>query len=453
MLNISKKPLHKDVDLNDYKSFKNIFKKTYYKYFNRFLAGFAIAILVILFLPWTQNISGSGLVTTLTPDQRPQTIQSQIPGRIEQWFVIEGAKIQKGDTILRISEVKSEYFDNKLIERTYAQINAKEMAVSAYENKVNALDRQIRALQEERNLKLKQAQNKLLQSKLKVQSDSIRFEVTKINNRVAKTQFIRNKTLQKEGLKPVKDVEQKRLKLQETEANLIEQENKLLAARNEVINAKVEISSLKASYIDKISKVQSDKYSAKSSQLNSEVEVSKLKNKNSNFEIRNSLLYITAPQNGYVNKTLKSGIGETFKEGEGLVSIMPADIDLAVETFVRPIDLPLIHKGEKVRVEFDGWPAVVFSGWPNLSYGTYGAKVVAIERFISNNGKYRILLSPDEEDHNWPSQLRAGSGARTIALLEDVPIWFEIWRQLNSFPPNYYQPDNVKKEKIISQYK
>jgi len=453
MLNISKKPLHKDVDLNDYKSFKNIFKKTYYKYFNRFLAGFAIAILVILFLPWTQNISGSGLVTTLTPDQRPQTIQSQIPGRIEQWFVREGAKIQKGDTILRISEVKSEYFDNKLIERTYAQINAKEMAVSAYENKVNALDRQIRALQEERNLKLKQAQNKLLQSKLKVQSDSIRFEVTKINNRVAKTQFIRNKTLQKEGLKPVKDVEQKRLKLQETEANLIEQENKLLAARNEVINAKVEISSLKASYIDKISKVQSDKYSAKSSQLNSEVELSKLKNKNSNFEIRNSLLYITAPQNGYVNKTLKSGIGETFKEGEGLVSIMPADIDLAVETFVRPIDLPLIHKGEKVRVEFDGWPAVVFSGWPNLSYGTYGAKVVAIERFISNNGKYRILLSPDEEDHNWPSQLRAGSGARTIALLEDVPIWFEIWRQLNSFPPNYYQPDNVKKEKIISQYK
>ena len=115
--------------------------------------------------------------------------------------------------------------------------------------------------------------------------------------------------------------------------------------------------------------------------------------------------------------------------------------------------IPLIHKGEKVRVEFDGWPAVVFSGWPNLSYGTYGAKVVAIERFISNNGKYRILLSPDEEDHNWPSQLRAGSGARTIALLEDVPIWFEIWRQLNSFPPNYYQPDNVKKEKIISQYK
>ncbi len=108
----------------------------------------------------------------------------------------------------------------------------------------------------------------------------------------------------------------------------------------------------------------------------------------------------------------------------------------------------LLHIGEKVRVQFDGWPAIVFSGWPNVSYGTYGAKVVAIENFISDNGKFRILLAPDEEDHEWPKDVRAGSGAFTMALLEDVPIWFELWRQLNGFPPNYYQPlDNAKSNK------
>ena len=132
---------------------------------------------------------------------------------------------------------------------------------------------------------------------------------------------------------------------------------------------------------------------------------------------------------------------------------MPSNIDLAVETYVRPIDLPLIHVGEKVRVQFDGWPAIVFSGWPNVSYGTYGAKVVAIERFISENGKYRILLAPDETDHEWPKDIRAGSGAKTIALLEDVPIWFELWRQLNSFPPNYYQPDGDAKGKSSAKKK
>jgi hypothetical protein len=243
----------------------------------------------------------------------------------------------------------------------------------------------------------------------------------------------------------VKDVEEKRLKLQETQAKLISQENKLLASKNEVINAKVEISTVKASYADKISKAQSDKFTAESSGFEAVAEVTKLQNTNSNYIVRNSLLYITAPQDGFINKAIKGGIGMTFKEGEDLVGIMPSNYDLAVETFVRPIDLPLLHIGEKVRVQFDGWPAIVFSGWPNVSYGTYGAEVIAIERFISNNGRYRVLLAPDKTDHTWP-EVRVGSGARTIALLEDVPIWFELWRQLNSFPPNYYQPENKSKE-------
>ncbi|AOW16182.1 biotin attachment protein [Polaribacter vadi] len=445
MLNISKNELEKKIDITNYASGKRVFNIEYYKHFNNFLKIFAIIIFVALFLPWTQNITGNGLVTTLTPGQRPQTIQSQIPGRIEQWYVREGDNVQKGDTILRISEVKSDYFDDQLIERTNDQINAKISSVDNYKFKVSALGRQITALKQDRALKLEIARNKLLQSKLKVKSDSIKFEAAKTNIKIAESQFNRIAMLQNEGIMAVKDVEEKRLKLQETQAKLIEQENNLLAAKNNVLNAKAEISSVNATYADKISKAQSDQFTAESSGLNAQVEVSKLENSNSNYKVRNSLLFVTAPQNGYINKALKGGIGETFKEGEQLVSIMPAQVDLAVETFVRPIDLPLLHIGEEVRVEFDGWPAIVFSGWPNVSYGTYGAKVVAIDRFISSNGKYRILLAPDENDHDWPEGIRAGSGARTIALLEDVQIWYELWRQLNSFPPNYYQPEGNSK--------
>ena len=445
MLNISNNQLHKKVDLSQFKSGKNIFNKEYYKAFNKFLIVFAVLGFIALFVPWTQNITGKGIVTTLTPAQRPQSIQSQIPGRIEQWFVKEGDYVKKGDTVLRISEVKSDYFDNKLIERTNEQINAKVSSVNAYQFKVEALDRQISALKEEEKLKLEQAQNKFLQAKLKVKSDSIDFEAAKTNIKIAERQFNRIQTLQTEGLKAVKDVEEKRLKLQASQAKIISQENKLLATKNEVINAKVEIFRIKASYTDKVSKAESNKFTAQSSGFDAKAQVSKLEISNSNYKVRNSLLYITAPQNGFINKAIKGGIGGTFKEGEGLVGIMPAKYDLAVETFVRPIDLPLLHIDEKVRVQFDGWPAIVFSGWPNVSYGTYGAKVVAIENFISDNGKYRVLLAPDETDHTWPKAIRVGSGAKTIALLEDVPIWFELWRQLNSFPPNYYQPDNSVK--------
>ncbi|MBO6879779.1 HlyD family efflux transporter periplasmic adaptor subunit [Winogradskyella sp.] len=447
MLNISHNQLNKSVDISDSKSGKRVFHGRYYKYFNRFLGAFTIIGFIILFLPWTQNITGRGQVTTLTPDQRPQSIQSPIPGRIEQWFVREGDFVAKGDTIMKISEIKSEYFDPNLVERTAKQRDAKALSVGSYGEKVKALDRQIAALINERKLKLEQAKNKLMQAKLKVQSDSIDLEAAKTNKQIAQRQFNRTVTLQEEGFKATKDVEDKRLKLQETEAKLISQENKLLASKNEVINAQYEISRVNAEYSDKISKAQSDKFTAQSSQFDTEAQVSKLDNEYSNYKLRNELQYITAPYDGYINKALRGGVGQTFKEGEALVGIMPAQVDLAVETFVEPIDLPLLNIGEKVRVQFDGWPAIVFSGWPNVSYGTYGAKVVAIENFISDNGKFRVLLAPDEEDNPWPKDIRAGSGAFTMALLDDVPIWFELWRKLNGFPPNYYQPETTSNTK------
>nr|WP_299486662.1 HlyD family efflux transporter periplasmic adaptor subunit [uncultured Allomuricauda sp.] len=442
MLNISPNKLNEKVDLGKYKVAQKVFVEKHNKHFNRLLTVFSVIVLIVMFLPWTQNISGKGYLTTLKPDQRPQTIQSPIPGRIEKWYVKEGDFVQKGDTILHISEIKSEYFDPNLVARTGKQIEAKSMAVTSYQEKVKALNIQIGALSNESQLKLEQAKNKLIQSKLKVRSDSIDLEAAKTNIAIAERQFNRTTQLEQEGLKAITDVEEKKLKLQETQAKLISQENKLLTSKNEVINARVEINRVQAEYTDKISKARSNMLTAQSNQFDSEAQVTKLENAYTNYEVRNSMLYIRAPQTGFINRALQSGIGETFKEGDRLVGIMPDKYDMAVETYVDPIDLPLIHIGEKVRIQFDGWPAIVFNGWPNVSFGTFGGEVVAIETFISDNGKYRILLAPDKDDVPWPQAIRVGSGANTIALLEDVPIWFELWRQLNGFPPNYYQPDN-----------
>lgn len=444
MLNITHNQLNKKVTISGYTSYRKVFKRVHYKLFNKLVGGFSILCLLMMFLPWTQNVTADGYVTTLTPDQRPQTIQSQIPGRIEQWYVKEGDFVSKGDTILYISEIKTEYQDPKLVERSRLQRDAKNNSVMSYKEKVKALENQFIAIERERQLKLSQAKNKLLQSRLKVKSDSMDLGAAKINSKIAEIQYKRAITLQKEGLKPMTDVEQKNIKLQGTQAKLISQENKLMASRNDVINAEIEINRISAEYADKLSKAESDKFTALSNQFEAEVETSKLENTTSNYEIRNSLYYITAPLDGYVNKAIRAGIGETFKEGESLVGIMPNRYDLAVETFVEPFDLPLIHKGEKVRIQFDGWPAIFFSGWPNAAYGTFAGKVVAVETFISSNGKFRVLIAPDEEENEWPENVRVGSGAYTIALLDDVPIWYEIWRKMNGFPPNYYTPKSTE---------
>jgi multidrug resistance efflux pump len=437
------------IDISKFEKFstvKKISEIEHYKSINKVFIGVSIVAIIILFLPWTQNITGAGYVTTLKPDQRPQTVHTAIAGRVEKWYIQEGDYVKKGDTILYISETKDDYFDPNLVSNTKGQAQAKKQSGLSYDNKVNTIETQIRAIENERNLKLQQAQNKILQAKLKITSDSIDLEATKTQLKIAKTQFDRSVQLNSEGLKPVTDVEEKRLKLQESQAKIITQENKYLNAKNELLNTKVEINRISAEYADKVSKAKSDQYSAMSAKFETDAQVSKLENQVINYTKRNELYYIKAPQNGYVNRALQSGLGETIKEGTPIVSIMPSKYDIAVETYITPNDLPLVHKGEKVRIWFDGWPTIVFSGWPDLSYGTFGGKVVAIENFISENGKYRILIAQDPEESPWPKQLSIGAGAQTLAMLENVPIWFELWRKLNGFPPNYYKPAKEKKE-------
>ena len=447
MLNISKNRIGNFIKIEDFKSTQIFNKQKDYKVIRKIILALGLLVILFLFLPWTQNIRGAGNVTTLKPNQRPQTIQTIIAGRIEEWYVNEGDFVKKGDTILYISEIKEDYLDPNLIENTGNQLKAKENSVISYGDKVEALEAQMNAIQNEKGLKIRQAQNKLKQSYLKVQSDSIDFEASKTQLKIAKTQYTRSVNLNKEGLKPMTDVEEKRMKLQETEAKILTQENKYISSKNEILNAKMELNRIGAEYAEKNAKASSDKQTAISSQYDTEAQVNKLKNQYKNYQIRNGMYYITAPQDGYINRALQSGIGETIKEGTPVVSIMPAVFEIAVETYINPIDYSLVNKGEKVHVWFDGWPTIVFSGWPGVSYGTFCGIIVAKENFIIPNGKYRVLIAPDPNEKKWPKQLSIGAGTQTIALLDNVPIWFEIWRTLNGFPPNFYQPSEAEKNK------
>jgi multidrug resistance efflux pump len=440
MLNISNVSISKYIEQSKYASLNraelrtsgNVLRKTLTVFF-----GFAF---LFMFVPWTQNIRAGGNVTTLKPDQRPQTIHSVIGGRIEKWFVQEGDFVSKGDTIMFISEVKDDYFDPNLLGRTQEQLKAKEMSVGSYMEKVKALDNQVDALVQTASLKLQQAKNKYKQAELKVVADSMDYQAYRTNFEIAKTQFERFEGLYDKGLKSLTDLENKRNSMRKAQAEMISGENKLLTSRNELINAEVELISIQAQYRDDIAKAESEKYTAMSSMYDAEAVVTKLQNQYMNYSVRTGMYYITAAQDGYITKAIQSGIGETIKEGTPIVSIMPSKYDLAVAMYVKPIDLPLLEKGAPVRIQFDGWPAIVFSGWPNTSYGTYGGKVFAIDNFISDNGLYRVLVEPDPEDHTWPEALRVGAGTTNMLLLKDVPIWYELWRQINGFPADYYKP-------------
>lgn len=438
MIDISKVKVSDKIRSYGFEALQKVEAKKSNKVLRRIIYVTLGITLLILFLPWTQNIRTNGKVTTLKPGQRPQTINTVIAGQIMHWYVQEGDFVKKGDTILRIAEVKPEYFDDKLLNRTKDQVDFKRNSIGAYDNKIKAQTDQMSLLTNQRDLKVEQLQIKLAQSQLKVQNDSLAFDAAKTNYLIAQAQFKRTDSLYKDGLKSLTDLEQKRSKLQEAKSYETAAKNKWLNSKNELIAILLEISNTQVKYKNDINKLQSDLFSTQSDKLDAETNLSKLENQFSNYEYRNKLYYILAPQSGYITKMITSGIGETIKEGEKVVTLMPQDYELAVELYVEPIDLPLINIGEKVRIQFDGWPAIVFSGWPNASHGTYGGVVYAIDQYISDNGKYRILVAPNKEDYPWPDALRFGAGTNNMILLGDVPIWYELWRRINGFPPNFY---------------
>ncbi len=410
MLKLSHHSIEKELKYDSLYSLRALRTPQAGKILAKWLVALSGLFVIVLFLPWQQNIRGSGNVTALNPMNRPQTVEAVIAGRIQTWYVREGDLVHKGDTIVTISEVKEKYFDPQLLSRLRQQIEAKESSLDSKDKKAEALERQIRALRESMKIKIEQTQSKL-------QAEQVRFQN-------AENQYQRNKKLFDAGNIPL-------TKFQEFEY-------KYQGSKADYLNAQLELGQVEAEYLDKISKAESDLNNTRAEAFDTQAEIAKARNEFVNTEIRNEQYQILAPQDGFIVKAMKAGIAETIKEGDAICTIMPQASDMAVEMYVKAMDVPLISKGRKVRVQFDGWPALQFSGWPSVSVGTFGGEVQVIDYVNSKPGEFRILVVPDKQDESWPEQLRIGSGTKGWVMLQDVPVWYELWRQLNGFPPSLY---------------
>lgn len=413
-----------------------IYQHSYQKKTRQLIYYIIFIAIGVMFLPWTQTVQSSGKVTTINPEDRPQTIPSRIAGRIEKWYVNEGDLVKKNDTIAFISEIKEDYFDPQLIGRTQEQLKSKESAIVSYEQKINSIDVQIDAINTSFILKTQQAKNKILQAKAKLDSDSADFVAVSNNYKISEEQFSRFEDLLAKGIISKTDYENRKAKLQEFLSKKVASENKWNNAKADLINAHIELNSIRQDYNEKLMKSESEKFSALSMLYDAEAGLTKMQNQLSNYTIRNSYYYVLAPQDGFITKSYVQGVGEIVKEGSPLISIVPDNVGLSVEFYVEPIDVPLIHKGANVQLTFDGWPAFVFSGWPGVSFGTYKAKVVAIDKVISDNGKFRVLAV--KSDENWPEIIQVGGGVKALVMLQNVPVVYEIWRKANGFPPEFY---------------
>lgn len=137
---------------------------------------------------------------------------------------------------------------------------------------------------------------------------------------------------------------------------------------------------------------------------------------------------------GVIFKRLTGQQSVVVKEGEVLAQIIPETQSRAVALWIDGNDIPFVHLNQKARLQFEGWPAVQFRGWPQIAVGTFGGKIAFIDPTDNGMGLFRVVIVPNEA---WPATtfLRQGVRVHGWVQLGIVPLWYELWRQFNGFPP------------------
>ncbi len=391
------------------------------------LALFGFALFVVAFAPWQQNVPGAGRVAAYTPLDRPQSVQAPVPGRVVEVFVNEADLVQKGDALIRIVDI-----DPEKISRIEAKLDAARKDLDYTLLTIETFKAQVAILEQARDLAVDafRARTDIAREKLKAGQQQLRGAAA--TRDFAVTQEKRLARLAPQWIEEIKLLEAQAAR-QRAEAEVATARAELNAARAALTNVEAELGRERETGNAKVkgarAKMQDE--SGKAAEIRA-----KIADLEGELRAQNTQL-VNAPRDGRVFRLSVNTESSIVRGGEVLLQIVPVTSQPAVELWVRGVDAPLIEPGRKVRLQFEGWPAVQFVGWPSVAVGTFGGVVSLVDPTDSGNGRFRTLVVPDADDAPWPDDrwLRQGVRTKGWVLLDRVRLWYELWRQLNAFPP------------------
>jgi len=428
------------------------------------LASLVVGIGFVVVAPWQQTIAGKGNVVAFAPLERQQVIEAPVKGRITSWGegIQENARVKKGQLIAQIEDIDPNY-----LTRLKEQLKQKEDKVEAARSELQATERQ-RVSAEDGVQSYVRSVDLMITARDSTISAADEF----VKAALSKYESEQQKVIESEAILSQDEADYNRQnslfeqkivseqKLQQSEQKYLSAQAKVKAAKNNVEAANSEYEGKKKdrdakgqeaqskidqvrAYLDKsrqdVSKVDGDIAKSEKGYTEAENDLIDTKIKVSQQEMQ----LVTAPRDGVILRMIANQGGEMVKEGDPLCIIVPDTAERAVQLWVKGIDAPLITPGSHVRLQFEGWPAVQFAGWPSVAVGTFGGNVTTVDSTDNGKGEFRIVVQPDKADMAWPNDqyLRQGVRANGFILLKQVPLWYEIWRKLNGFPPTVAMPD------------
>ncbi|MFK7930747.1 MAG: HlyD family secretion protein [Myxococcota bacterium] len=391
-------------------------------------------ISILLLSPWQQTAQGSGQIVAFDPASRTQMVEAPIKGRVLEWHVAEGQAVKEGDLIATLQDNDPSYLG-----RLNDELTTIDDRLTAAQDAVAAYDAKLAAAQASQDAAVEAAMAKVTASARKVDASDQKLAISKADAETAELNLQRVEPLFKEGLVSERKLELTQLKSKESDA-------KYLEARAGVAEAKAVLAESRSNLVKEREEQRGKIAAVRTERQGAGQKVDELRGKRLEVETkisRQGAQAVRAPRSGTILAILAGQGGEQVKEGETLARLVPSDVRNVVELRIAGNDVPLIQRGQKVRLQFEGWPAVQFAGWPSVAVGTFPGEVIFIDAADDGSGYFRIVVQePDETDEPWPSQrfLRQGIRAKGWVLLSRVTMVWEVWRQLNGFPPTMPAP-------------
>ena len=411
------------------------------RYITIMVVLFFVLPIIALFLPWQQNVTAAGKVTALSPSERVQTIDAPLNGVISKWYVNEGSVVKAGDVLLEISDIDPLFKD-----RLAAQRDNQQDKLAAKEDELKSYEVQLQNLMISRDAKIAAAQFKLDVAKQKIISSTESISSAQATLDAAQFQSSRLQRLFNDGLVSKRDLEVAERDLIIAKRNLNSAQAQRNSAQAEAQSSQADIQQIRAdtqASLDSsgagINKIKGELADSQNSLTSSEINLS-----------RQNMQKIVAPRSGTIFRLPVNSQSQMISQGQPLLVILPETSTRSVELWVDGRDAPLITKGSKVRLEFEGWPAIQVPGWAQVGIGTFAGKVAFVDPTDNGTGSFRIMVVPDKAYPNWPSArfLRQGISAKAWVLLDNVTIGYEIWRVLNGFPPRIPQVQSYPNQKM-----
>ncbi|MEZ6061778.1 MAG: HlyD family efflux transporter periplasmic adaptor subunit [Planctomycetaceae bacterium] len=434
-----------------------------------------IAILLVAIAPWQQSVRGTGNVIAYDTSERPQILEAPTKGRLLRLGegLRENTRVRKGQFIAEITDIDPEYLgrlrdqltaSTQQVEAATSVLDANHRTMEAAQAVVSSMEAQLSAYRQVKTQIVAAADAAVDSARNKVRAEE--QQLAEHNAALAQIEldFDRQKALYEDNIVSQLKFQEAERKLKEAAAKVAKAEAYVDAAENDLLGkqsdrqAKEQKAQVDIDYADAaLKKARADVAKAESDVAKSRSDLNKAQKELLETETkvaRQNNQTLTAPFDGFVTNITPNQGSQILKEGDPICMIVPDTADRAVQIWLDGNDAPLVEPGRHVRLQFEGWPAVQFAGWPSVAVGTFGGEVISVDATDDRKGKFRILVLPDKTDQDWPGQrfLRQGVRANGWVLLERVPLWYEIWRNMNGFPPvvSTEEPgkDDTKKPKL-----